>query len=86
LPVEGSQHSWIMADEQQSRALLTAQTAQQLQSFLRVSRIQVARGLVCQHHARTPSQGPSEGHALLLPNGQLVRPVLQTVPESQGLE
>jgi hypothetical protein len=84
LPVKGTEHRRVVTDQQQSRTLIAAQTPQQLKSLHRSGGIQVARGFVRQHHARPTGQSASQSHALLLPDGQLMGPVLEAMFQAQG--
>ena len=48
--------------------------------------VEVAGGLVGEDDRRAADQGPGTGDALLLAAGELVGPVVQPVPEADGVD
>lgn len=78
---EMAYHAQIMADEHHGDAELRAQVEQQIQNASLDRDIQGGHRLVAQHQVRMSSNGPGNGHPLLLAAAQLagqpviVRPV-----------
>jgi hypothetical protein len=79
-------HVLIVTNEEESRPGIGAKFSEESEGLASIAGIEVARWLVGQYQLGTISQGPSEGHALLLPNGKLTGIMSQTVRKAYPIE
>jgi hypothetical protein len=88
--VDESQHAvaaggetFAVRGEHEGERHLALQLAQQLEHAPSGSRIEVARRLISQHDRGVRDDGACDGHALLLPAGQLAGPVVQPLAQPE---
>ena len=74
-----------MGDDDHGLAELAVGIAQKLHDLAAVAGVQVARGLVGEHHRRRVHEGATDGHALLLAAGELAGQMPLAAGEPQPL-
>ena len=86
LPAGGRGDLRIVGDDDHGDAPGPVQVPQQGHDLGPGGLVQVAGGLVGEHHGGIPGQGPGDGDPLLLAAGQLAGPVPQPVAEADQLQ
>jgi len=70
----------------QGRLPFRAQSAKQFDDFLAGVRIEIAGRLIRQNQLRFVDERPGDGHTLLFATGQLIRPVIHALAQTDAFE
>ena len=76
----------VVADQQEGRADLGAELADEVEDLLGIGGVEGAGGLVGQDEARAVGQGAGDGDALLLADGEFGGAVVQAIGQADLVE